>query len=154
MTRSYDVPFFGPPIPKGGVFDKDDEFRNFLLAKLINAENAGHHSKKFNTMATRTRRQYLLDLANSYSSSQSIEQVHVSRFDSMLCHTYMYMHTPRYIHRQTHRHARTHTHTQTHRHARTRTHIHTHVHTHTYTIVDMLHNTVDLLSQYITHVLL
>ena len=45
--RSYDVPFFGPPIPKEGVFDKDDEFRNFLLAKLINAENAGHHSKKF-----------------------------------------------------------------------------------------------------------
>ena len=82
MTRSYDVPFFGPPIPKEGVFEKNDEFRNFLLAKLINAENAGHHSKKFNIMATRTRRQYLMDLANSYSSSQSIEQVNVSRFDS------------------------------------------------------------------------
>ena len=50
---------------------------------VINAENAGHHSKKFNTMATRTRRQYLLDLANSYSSSQSIEQVNVSRFDGV-----------------------------------------------------------------------
>ena len=50
---------------------------------VINAENAGHHSKKFNTMATRTRRQYLMDLANTHSSSQSIEQVHVSRFDSM-----------------------------------------------------------------------
>ena len=86
VTRSYDVPFFGPPIPKEGVFDKNDEFRNFLLAKLINAENAGHHSKKFNTMATRTRRQYLMDLANSYSLSQSIEQVHVSRFDSTYIH--------------------------------------------------------------------
>ena len=50
---------------------------------VINAENAGHHNKKFNTMATRTRRQYLMDLANTHSSSQSIEQVHVSRFDSM-----------------------------------------------------------------------
>ena len=50
---------------------------------VINAENAGHHSKKFNTMATRTRRQYLMDLVNTYSSSQSIEQVNVSRFDGM-----------------------------------------------------------------------
>ena len=33
MTRSYDVPFFGPPLPKEGVFDKNEEFRNFLLAK-------------------------------------------------------------------------------------------------------------------------
>ena len=113
MTRSYDVPFFGPPIPKGGVFDKDDEFRNFLLAKLINAENAGHHSKKFNTMATRTRRQYLLDLANSYSSSQSIEQVHVSRFDSMLCHRYTQTHTPTHKHTDTHAHTHTYTHTHT-----------------------------------------
>ena len=125
MTRVYDVPFFGPPIPKEGVFDKDDEFRNFLLAKLINVENAGHHSKKFNTMATRTRRQYLLDLANSYSSSQSIEQVHVSRFDSMLCHTHMYTRT----------HTYTHTHTHTYKHTRTHTYIQTHTHTptHTYT---------------------
>ena len=52
MTRSSDVPFFGPPIPKEAVFDKNDEFRNFLLANLINAENAGHHSKKFNTVRT------------------------------------------------------------------------------------------------------
>ena len=50
---------------------------------VINAENTGHHSKKFNTMATRTRRQYLMDLVNTYSSSQSIEQVNVSRFDGM-----------------------------------------------------------------------
>ena len=33
VTRSYDVPFFGPPIPKEAVFDKNEEFRNFLLAK-------------------------------------------------------------------------------------------------------------------------
>ena len=42
-----------------------------------------HCSEKFNTMATRTRQQYLMDLVNSYSSSQSIEQVNVSKFDGM-----------------------------------------------------------------------
>ena len=50
---------------------------------VINFESTSHCSEKFNTMATCTRRQYLMDLVNSYSSSQSIEQVNVSKFDGM-----------------------------------------------------------------------
>ena len=39
MTWLYDVPFFGPPIPKKGVFDKKEEFGNFLLAKCKDVMN-------------------------------------------------------------------------------------------------------------------
>ncbi|NXG73431.1 SI1L3 protein, partial [Baryphthengus martii] len=66
VTRSKDVPPFGPPIPPGVAFRKSDSFRDFLLAKIINAENAAHKSEKFHTMATRTRQEYLKDLAQNY----------------------------------------------------------------------------------------
>ncbi|XP_037230693.1 signal-induced proliferation-associated 1-like protein 3 isoform X3 [Falco rusticolus] len=65
VTRSKDVPPFGPPIPPGVTFRKSDVFRDFLLAKVINAENAAHKSDKFHTMATRTRQEYLRDLAEN-----------------------------------------------------------------------------------------
>uniref|UniRef100_A0A667YLH5 Signal induced proliferation associated 1 like 1 n=1 Tax=Myripristis murdjan TaxID=586833 RepID=A0A667YLH5_9TELE len=66
VTRSQDVPSFGPPIPKGVTFPKSTVFRDFLLAKVINAENAAHKSDKFGAMATRTRQEYLRDLAERH----------------------------------------------------------------------------------------
>ncbi|NWH80268.1 SI1L3 protein, partial [Piaya cayana] len=65
VTRSKDVPPFGPPVP-GVSFGKTDTFRSFLLAKALNGENAAHKSFKFHAMATRTRREYLKDLAENY----------------------------------------------------------------------------------------
>ncbi|KAM8952519.1 signal-induced proliferation-associated 1-like protein 3 isoform 2-T2 [Pelodytes ibericus] len=73
VTRSKDVPPFGPPIPSGVTFRKSDVFRDFLLAKVINAENAAHKSDKFHTMATRTRQEYLKDLAENYVTNTPID---------------------------------------------------------------------------------
>ncbi|KAM4697109.1 signal-induced proliferation-associated 1-like protein 3 [Rhinophrynus dorsalis] len=73
VTRSKDVPPFGPPIPNGVTFRKSDVFRDFLLAKVINAENAAHKSDKFHTMATRTRQEYLKDLAENYVTNTPID---------------------------------------------------------------------------------
>ncbi|KAM8774575.1 signal-induced proliferation-associated 1-like protein 3 isoform 1-T1 [Rhynchonycteris naso] len=73
VTRSKDAPPFGPPIPSGTTFRKSDVFRDFLLAKVINAENAAHKSDKFHTMATRTRQEYLKDLAENCVSSTPID---------------------------------------------------------------------------------
>uniref|UniRef100_A0A669FAA8 Signal induced proliferation associated 1 like 1 n=1 Tax=Oreochromis niloticus TaxID=8128 RepID=A0A669FAA8_ORENI len=73
VTRSQDVPSFGPPIPKGVTFPKSTVFRDFLLAKVINAENAAHKSDKFGAMATRTRQEYLRDLAERHVTSTSVE---------------------------------------------------------------------------------
>uniref|UniRef100_A0A8C8D290 Signal induced proliferation associated 1 like 1 n=1 Tax=Oncorhynchus tshawytscha TaxID=74940 RepID=A0A8C8D290_ONCTS len=68
-----DVPSFGPPIPKGVTFPKSTVFRDFLLAKVINAENAAHKSEKFGAMATRTRQEYLRDLAERHVTSTPVE---------------------------------------------------------------------------------
>ncbi|XP_077397761.1 signal-induced proliferation-associated 1-like protein 3 [Festucalex cinctus] len=73
VTRMKDVPPFGPPIPSSITFRNSDTFRNFLLAKIINAENAAHKSEKFHTMATRTRQEYLRDLAENYISSTPMD---------------------------------------------------------------------------------
>ncbi|GFS11746.1 signal-induced proliferation-associated 1-like protein 1 [Elysia marginata] len=73
ITRSKDVPPFGPPIPQNCSFKKTQEFVDFLLAKIINAENAAHKSDKFRTMATRTRQEYLKDLATNYITSTPID---------------------------------------------------------------------------------
>ncbi|XP_076979026.1 signal-induced proliferation-associated 1-like protein 1 isoform X2 [Tamandua tetradactyla] len=73
VTRSRDVPSFGPPIPKGVTFPKSHVFRDFLLAKVINAENAAHKSEKFRAMATRTRQEYLKDLAEKNVTNTPID---------------------------------------------------------------------------------
>nr|XP_015218097.1 PREDICTED: signal-induced proliferation-associated 1-like protein 2 isoform X2 [Lepisosteus oculatus] len=73
VSRSKDVPAFGPPIPKGVTFPKSAVFRDFLLAKVINAENAAHKSEKFRAMATRTRQEYLKDLAENFVTTATID---------------------------------------------------------------------------------
>ncbi|XP_075387863.1 signal-induced proliferation-associated 1-like protein 1 isoform X2 [Tenrec ecaudatus] len=73
VTRSRDVPSFGPPIPTGVTFPKSNVFRDFLLAKVINAENAAHKSEKFRAMATRTRQEYLKDLAEKNVTNTPID---------------------------------------------------------------------------------
>ncbi|XP_048844096.1 signal-induced proliferation-associated 1-like protein 2 isoform X2 [Brienomyrus brachyistius] len=73
VSRSKDVPPFGPPIPKGVTFPKSAVFRDFLLAKVINGENAAHKSEKFRAMATRTRQEYLKDLAENFASTTAVD---------------------------------------------------------------------------------
>uniref|UniRef100_K7F6Q9 Signal-induced proliferation-associated 1 n=1 Tax=Pelodiscus sinensis TaxID=13735 RepID=K7F6Q9_PELSI len=73
VSRTKDIPLFGPPIPAGHRFPRTPAFRHFLLAKAINAENAAERSGKFHAMATRTRQEYLQDLARSHSTTTSLE---------------------------------------------------------------------------------
>ncbi|XP_061774988.1 rap1 GTPase-activating protein 2-like isoform X8 [Nerophis ophidion] len=55
VTAREDVPPFGPLLPNPAVFKKGPEFRDFLLTKLINAENACYKSDKFAKLEGRTR---------------------------------------------------------------------------------------------------
>ncbi|XP_061084087.1 signal-induced proliferation-associated 1-like protein 2 isoform X2 [Conger conger] len=73
VSRSKDVPPFGPPIPKGVTFPKSAVFRDFLLAKVINGENAAHKSEKFGAMARRMRAESLRDLAASFAAGAPID---------------------------------------------------------------------------------
>jgi len=45
----------------------------FYYFVVINAENAAHRSEKFATMATRTRQEYLKDLANNYTTTTVVD---------------------------------------------------------------------------------
>lgn len=43
------------------------------LITVINAENAAHRSEKFTAMATRTRTEYLKDLAQNYVTTNTVD---------------------------------------------------------------------------------
>lgn len=55
VTARDDVPFFGPTLPNPSVFYKGTELKEFLLTKLINAENACYKAEKFAKLELRTR---------------------------------------------------------------------------------------------------
>lgn len=77
VSRSKEVPVFGPPIAEGGVYTKSKAFSEFLLSKVMNAENAAHRSDKFRSMAQRTRFEYLKDLACNYISNTTLSDVSI-----------------------------------------------------------------------------
>ncbi|XP_059618334.1 rap1 GTPase-activating protein 1 isoform X2 [Phlebotomus argentipes] len=62
VTARDDVPFFGPTLPNPAVFRKGPEFTEFLLTKLINAENACYKADKFAKLELRTRSSLLQNL--------------------------------------------------------------------------------------------
>lgn len=62
VTARDGVPFFGPTLPQPAVFKKGKEFREFVLAKLINAERACYTAEQFAKLADRTRATLLDDL--------------------------------------------------------------------------------------------
>ncbi|XP_049876492.1 rap1 GTPase-activating protein 1 isoform X2 [Pectinophora gossypiella] len=63
VTARVDVPFFGPTLPQPSIFRKGREFKEFLLTKLINAENACYKADKFAQLKLRTRASLLQNLA-------------------------------------------------------------------------------------------
>ncbi|KAL5255160.1 hypothetical protein ACHWQZ_G014555 [Mnemiopsis leidyi] len=71
VTRSHEVPEFGPPIPEEKM-KKGAAFRHFLLTKIINAENASMKAKKLASMARRTREQLLKTFCESYCTSTTL----------------------------------------------------------------------------------
>lgn len=62
VTARDDVPFFGPTLPNPAVFRRGQEFKEFLLTKLINAENACYKAEKFAKLELRTRTSLLQNL--------------------------------------------------------------------------------------------
>ncbi|CAH0714429.1 unnamed protein product, partial [Brenthis ino] len=73
VSRAKEVPLFGPPIKDGAVYPKGEAFTDLLLSKVINGENAAIQSPKFSTMATRTRQEYLKDLAKNYVTATTTD---------------------------------------------------------------------------------
>ncbi|XP_071985964.1 rap1 GTPase-activating protein 1-like isoform X1 [Engystomops pustulosus] len=55
VTARDDVPGFGPALPNPAVFQKNQQFRDFLLTKLINAEVSCYRAERFSRLQERTR---------------------------------------------------------------------------------------------------
>jgi hypothetical protein len=73
VSCSQDIPAFGPPLPKNPLFMKSKEFREFLLAKIINADSVGLKCEKFTQIRMRTRNGTLKDLIDSYSTKFTLD---------------------------------------------------------------------------------
>eukprot|EP00158_Paraphelidium_tribonemae_P005671 Partr_v1_DN27456_c0_g1_i2_m71606 putative GTPase activating protein len=72
VARKDDVPGFGPYPPHMGYFEMNDTLREFILAKMINGENAAFKGTKFTMLRSRTRRALLEDLNKTYLRSSTI----------------------------------------------------------------------------------
>eukprot|EP01094_Clydonella_sp_ATCC50884_P002417 TRINITY_DN1184_c0_g1_i1.p2 TRINITY_DN1184_c0_g1~~TRINITY_DN1184_c0_g1_i1.p2 ORF type:complete len:307 (+),score=95.66 TRINITY_DN1184_c0_g1_i1:883-1803(+) len=67
VVRREEVRAFGPPIPEGGTFKAGDEFRTWILTKLLNAEQACYEADVIRTKLQRTRKMMLADLISNYA---------------------------------------------------------------------------------------
>ncbi len=73
ISYSKDVPSFGPPLPKNPLFYKSKEFRDFLLAKIMNADNAGLKCDKFTQIRMRAQHGILKEFSQLYSTKLTLE---------------------------------------------------------------------------------
>lgn len=64
VTARDGVNFFGPTLPDPPIFRKGPELREFLLTKLLNAENACYKAQKFAKLEMRTRTALLTNLVD------------------------------------------------------------------------------------------
>lgn len=71
VTARNDVPFFGPTLPTPAIFRHGPEFKEFLLTKLINAENACYKAEKFAKLELRTRTSLLQTLSDDLTKKTS-----------------------------------------------------------------------------------
>ena len=60
------VPPFGPPVPKHGIFKRGEQFRDWLLSKLVNAERATLNSTQFISKRRFARQKLLEALVESF----------------------------------------------------------------------------------------
>ncbi|XP_030606280.1 rap1 GTPase-activating protein 1 isoform X2 [Archocentrus centrarchus] len=71
VTAREDVPPFGPVLPDPPVFTDNSKLREFLLAKLINAEISCYKAEQFSKLELRTRSSLLENLqAELFTRSQ------------------------------------------------------------------------------------
>ena len=72
VTARSDVPYFGPSLPVPSVFKKGPELKEFLLTKLVNAENACYKAERFSTLQRRTRQTLLSNLVSELQRQTEI----------------------------------------------------------------------------------
>lgn len=69
VSRSRDVPPFGPTVPPARTFPASSGFVDFLLTKIVNAKLASRRSAPSVAMATRRRQEQLKQLAETFAKA-------------------------------------------------------------------------------------
>eukprot|EP01129_Flabellula_baltica_P004781 TRINITY_DN1697_c0_g2_i1.p1 TRINITY_DN1697_c0_g2~~TRINITY_DN1697_c0_g2_i1.p1 ORF type:complete len:329 (-),score=42.75 TRINITY_DN1697_c0_g2_i1:23-1009(-) len=64
ICSKYGVGYCNPHIPISGMFEKSDNFRNWLLTKCINTEMAALYSEEFSAPLMRTRSALIEEICN------------------------------------------------------------------------------------------
>ncbi len=72
VSYSTDVPSFGPPLPKNPLFARSDEFRDFLLAKIVNADAAALKCEKFTHIKMRAQQGCLRELVHNHRTKMTL----------------------------------------------------------------------------------
>ncbi len=72
VTARSDVPYFGPRLPNPAIFKRGPELKEFLLTKLINAENACYKAGRFFSLQKRTRQTLLSNLVGELQRQTEI----------------------------------------------------------------------------------
>jgi hypothetical protein len=66
VAMRHGVPPFGPPVPKHGSFKRSEQFHDWLLSKIVNAERATLNSTQFISKRRLARQKLLGSLVDSY----------------------------------------------------------------------------------------
>eukprot|EP01132_Coremiostelium_polycephalum_P000984 gene984-1250_t len=67
IANRAEVPNFGPPLPNPPIFNKDDNFKNFLYEKMIAGSTSLRFSPVFMSKTQREKNLIFLNLVNKYS---------------------------------------------------------------------------------------
>ena len=70
VARHQDVPVFGPTVPNPSVFVRPEELREFLLAKMINGENAAYKAPIFSRLHSKARSTMINSLAEKAATNE------------------------------------------------------------------------------------
>lgn len=81
------VPLFGPSLPCPPVFHNHDEFREFVLVKLINGEKAAFNTPIFAQKRERTLDMLIKDLYNEHMSESRTNMLNRRAFSDVLPET-------------------------------------------------------------------
>ncbi|TPX33562.1 hypothetical protein SeMB42_g07447 [Synchytrium endobioticum] len=72
ISTNCQVPHFGPTLPAEPLFFDLMEFREFLLAKMINGENAAYKAPRFSRPHYRTRQMMIDEILQDFGASPQI----------------------------------------------------------------------------------
>ncbi|OAF65559.1 RapA guanosine triphosphatase-activating protein B [Intoshia linei] len=81
VVRSSSIPYFGPPLEYKQTFKHNQNLRDYILTKAVNAENAASQINKLKDIKIRHRLNNLKSFFNEYAINKGV--IHYSKMNSL-----------------------------------------------------------------------